>query len=143
MSSADFPPDARQVLAPGGVAGTGTITVQVPDPGAWYLAAVAFRVVTDATVATRTPLVSIVDGSGVAIGGAAAGYGITASSTADYLFSAGLSEWDQSNNAAASGPIATLPLSPSDAIQITLGAGVAGDAISRCRVTFAPLALAR
>lgn len=143
MSSVDFPPEGRKTFAvPGGI-GTATLTVQIPDPGTFYLASVAFRVVADATVVTRTPLVTILDGSAVAIGGAAAGYGITAGTTADYLFSAGLAEWDQSNNAAASGPAPTMPLVPGDSITITLGAGVAGDVISRVRVTLAPLAVAR
>jgi len=143
MTTDDFPPESRLSFAPGGVAGTGTVPLQVPDPGAWYIASVAFRVVTDGTVVTRTPVVTVLDGTGVALGGAAAGYGITASTTADYAFTAGLAEWDQSNNAFASGPAPTVPLSPGDSITITLGAGVAADAISRVRIVLAPLAAVR
>jgi hypothetical protein len=115
----------------------------VPDPGAWYIASVAFRVVTDGTVATRTPVVTVLDGAGVALGAGVAGYGITASTTADYAFTAGLAEWDQSNNAFAAGPAPTVPLAAGDAITITLGAGVVGDAISRVRIVLAPLAAVR
>jgi hypothetical protein len=136
----DFPPDRRQVYAPGGTTGNLTITQAVPDPGAWYIVSIAFRVVTDGTVATRTPVVTITDGSGANIAAAAAGYGITASSTADYAYTAGLSEWDQSNNAVASGPAPSMPLAAGDSIVISLGAGVVGDAISRVRIVLAPLA---
>jgi hypothetical protein len=137
MSSVDFPPEQRLVFAPGGIAGNGTITIQVPDPGSWCIVSVAFRVVTDGTVATRTPVITILDGTGANIAAAAAGFGITASSTTDYAYTSGLAEWDQSNNAVASGPAPSMRLVPGDSITITLGAGVAGDAISRVRVVLA------
>ena len=140
MQPVDFPPEGRKTFAPGGAAGTGTITVQVPDPGAWYIAAVTFRVATDATVATRTPVIQVLDGSNVPMAVAASGFGITASLTTDYSFAAGLYEWDFAGSLFASGPAPQVPLSPGDSITLSLSAGVAGDAISRVRLSLAPLA---
>lgn len=125
----------RTVLAaPQPAAGAG-VTVGVPRSEWQQLLAVSFRLVTDATVATRTPVVAVTDGSGVNIIGVAAGYGATASTTADYSFAVGLGEWDQSNNANASGALPPLPLAEGDSIVISIGAGVAGDQVSRVRVT--------
>lgn len=125
----------RTVVAPGQVAvGTG-VTVPVPESEYQQLVAVSFRLVTSAVVATRTPVVSVTDGSGVAIVGVAAGYGATASTTADYTFAVGLGEWDQSNNAVASGALPPLTLDAGDTIVIDVGAIDAGDQISRVRVT--------
>lgn len=141
----DWPVRNRIVIAAGQVAAGGSVTVQVPDPDQWQIGAVTFRVVTSAVVGTRTPLLTVNGGDAVAIAVAAAGYGITASSTSDYSYCLGLSEWDQSNNAAASGPAPTLPLDPGDSLVLTLGNGDVGDQISRVRVvllTVAPLAVA-
>lgn len=125
----------RTVLAaPQPAAGAG-VTVSVPESEYQTLVAVNFRLVTSATVATRTPVVSITDGSGVAIMGVAAGYGATANTTADYSFAVGLGEWDQSNNANASGGLTPLPLAAGDSIVISVGAIDATDQISRVRVT--------
>src|SRR5512146_2181825 len=124
----------RTVLAaPQPAVGTG-VTVSVPKSGYQTLLAVAFRLVTSNVVATRTPVVSVTDGSGVNIIGIAAGYGATASTTADYSFAVGLGEWDQSNNANASGAIPPLPLSDGDSIVISVGAIDAGDQVSRVLV---------
>ena len=145
MATVDFPQVPRLVVAPAGVTGTGTITVQVPDPApgieasdVWQIQAVTFRVVASATVSTRTPVVQVLDGTSVAIACAAAGFGITASLTTDYSYCRGLAEWDQSNNAFASGPAPLLPLDPGDSITISLGNADTTDAISRVRVVLAP-----
>jgi hypothetical protein len=145
MTLDDFPQVPRQVATPEGIAGNGTLTFAVPDPGpggrehgAWQIVSVTFRLTTDATVATRTPVLSVLGGDGVAIAVAAAGYGATANTTADYSYTQGLSEWDQSNNAAASGPAPTLPLDPGDRIQLTVGAGVVGDTVTRVHIVLAP-----
>lgn len=125
----------RTVLAaPQPAAGTG-VTVPTPQSEYQQLLAVAFRLVTSAVVATRTPVVSITDGSGVSIAGVAAGYGLTAGSTADYSFVVGLGEWDQSNNAVASGSLPPLTLTAGDSIVISVGAIDVGDQLSRVRVT--------
>jgi hypothetical protein len=125
----------RTVLAaPQPAAGVG-VTVSVPESEYQTLVAVAFRLVTSATIATRTPVVSVTDGSGVNLIGVAAGYGTTAGSTADYSFAAGLGEWDQSNNANASGGLISFPLDGGDSIVISVGAIDATDQLSRVRVT--------
>lgn len=125
----------RTVLAaPQPAAGAG-VTVSAPKSEWQQLVAVNFRLVTSAVVATRVPVVSVTDGSGVNIIGVAAGYGATANTTADYSFVVGLGEWDQSNNANASGPLPPLPLAEGDSIVVSVGAIDAGDQISRVRVT--------
>lgn len=145
MPSDDFPQVPRLVATPAGIAGNGTLTFGVPDPGpggrqhgAWQIVAVTFRLTTDGTVATRTPVLTILGGDNVAIAVAAAGYGATATTTADYSYTQGLSEWDQSNNTAASGPAPSMPLDPGDTIQLTIGAGVAGDTVTRVHIVLAP-----
>lgn len=143
MSSDDFPRLSRIVQAVGGFAGNASASYGVPDPGAWYIAAVTFRVVTDGTVQTRTPLLSILGGDAVAIAVAAAGFGATATTTTDFSFAAGLGEWDQANNASASGPAPVVPLDAGDSITLSLANGVVGDAVSRIRITLAPLAAQR
>jgi len=125
----------RTVLAsPQPAAGQG-VTVGVPESEYQTLIAVAFRLVTSAVAATRTPVVSVTDGSGVNIIGVAAGFGTTASSTVDYSFAVGLGEWDQSNSANASGGLPALPLSAGDSIVVSVGAIDVGDQLSRVRVT--------
>jgi hypothetical protein len=125
----------RTVLAaPQPAAGAG-VTVGVPESEYQTLVAVAFRLVTSNVVATRTPVVSVTDGSGVAIMGVAAGFGTTASSTADYSFAVGLGEWDQSNNANASGALPPFPLAAGDSIVVSVGAIDTADQLSRVRVT--------
>lgn len=137
MSSVDFPPEVRQTFTPGGTTGTGTVTLSVPDPYAWQIVAVTFRVVTSAVAGTRTPTLTILGGDQVAVAIAAAGYGITASSTADYSYCYGLSEWDQANSAAASGPTPAIPLLPGDTLSLALANADTGDAISRVHVSLA------
>jgi len=97
VPSDDFPQVPRLVATPEGIAGNGTLSFGVPDPGpggrwhgAWEIVSFTFRLTTDGTVATRTPLLSILGGDGVAIAVAAAGYGATASTTADYSYTRGL-----------------------------------------------------
>lgn len=133
------------MATPPGIAGNGTLTFPVPDPapgqrdfGVWEIVSVTFRLTTDGTIVTRTPVLTILGGDGVAIAVAAAGYGATANTTADYSYTKGLAEWDQSNNAAASGPAPSLPLDPGDQIQITVGAGVVGDTVTRVHIVLAP-----
>lgn len=148
MSTVDFPQVPRLVVTPGGFAGNSSVTFQVPDPGpamlnnpVWQIVSVTFRVVTDGTVQTRTPVVQVLAGDGLPIATAAAGYGATASTTADYCYVQGLAEWDQANNAFASGPAPQLPLDPGDAITIQLANGVAADAVSRIHIVLAPFNL--
>lgn len=125
----------RTVLAAAQPAAGSGVTVPVPESQYQQLVAVAFRLVTSAAVATRTPVVSVTDGSGVAIIGVAAGYGATASTTADYTFAIGLGEWDQSNNATASGALPPFLLDAGDSIVISVGAMDVADQLSRVRVT--------
>lgn len=129
----------RTVVAPGQPAAGSGLSVVMPESERQRLLSVAFRLVTSAVVATRTPVVTITDGTAVAIGGAVSGFGLTASSTADFLFSVGLAEWDQSNNAVASGPITSLDLAEGDTIVISVGAIDVGDQISRVRIVLAQL----
>lgn len=143
MPSVDFPAEGRKTFALPGAIGTGTATLAVPDPGAWYIAALTFRVVTDATVATRTPVITVLDGSSIPMAVASGGFGITASLTTDYSYAAGLYEWDFAGSLFASGPAPQVPLLPGDTVSLSLSAGVAGDAISRVRLSLAPLAVTR
>jgi hypothetical protein len=125
----------RTVLAaPQPAAGAG-VTVGVPESEYQTLVAVSFRLVTSATVATRTPVVSVTDGSGVALVGVASGFGATASLTVDYSYAAGVAEWDQSNSANASGGLPAFPLAEGDNIVISVGNVQVADQISRVRVT--------
>lgn len=145
MSTVDFPQVPRLVAAPAGIAGNATLTYQVPDPGpgqrqygVWEIVSVTFRLTTDGTVATRVPVLSILGGDQIAIGVAVAGFGATANTTADYGFTQGLAEWDQGNNAFASGPAPTMPLDPGDAITLQVAAGVATDTVTRVHIVLAP-----
>ena len=146
MATVDFPQVPRLVVTPEGFVGNASMTFKVPDPApgmdvreVWQIQAVTFRVVTDNTVATRTPVVQVLGGDGLPIATAAAGFGITASTTVDYGYVRGLSEWDQANNAFASGPAPALPLDPGDSITLQLAAGVVGDAVSRVHIVLAAL----
>lgn len=124
----------RRVIAPPQPAAGAGVTVSVPEASTWTLLSVAFRLVTSATVQTRTPLVAITDGTGFNIGGAVSGFGQTAGSTADFLFSHGVAEWDQSNNAVASGGLPRLLLDGGDSVVITIGNIDTTDQVSRVRV---------
>lgn len=127
----------RSVLAPGQVAAGASVSVPVPSSERQVLLAVSFRLTTSAVVATRTPIVSITDGSGIAIVSAAAGFGATANTAADFTFAVGLSEWDQAGNVVASGPVPEMPLREGDNIVISVNGVDAGDQLSRVRVTLA------
>ena len=124
----------RSVIAPAQPSAGSGVTVTLPEAVYMELVAVTFRLVTSAVVATRTPVVSVLDGSSVALAAVAAGYGATANTTADYSFVAGVAEWDQSNNANASGGLGPFPIDAGDSLAITVGAIDAGDQISRVRV---------
>ena len=125
----------RRVIAAAQPSAGSGVTVGVPESVTWTLLAVSFRLATSAVVANRTPVVSVTDGSGVNIIGVSAGYAATAGTTADYSFALGLGEWDQSNNANASGALPPLLLDGGDSIVISVGAIDAGDQVSRVRVT--------
>lgn len=125
----------RTVLATPSVAAGAGVTVGIPESEYQQLVAVTFRLATSAVVATRVPVVTVTDGSGVAVMSVSSGYGATAGTTADYCFAVGLGEWDQSNNATASGGLPAFPLDGGDSIVISVGAIDAGDQISRVRVT--------
>jgi hypothetical protein len=112
-----------------------TVTVAVPEAVRAYLHAVCVRVVTDANVANRTPVVSINDGTGVARARVAAGFATTATTTVDYTFAHGLAEWDSAGTTVASGPGPVLPMQDGDSIVISLDGVQAGDQLSRVRVT--------
>lgn len=127
----------RSVLAvPSPAAGAGA-AITVPGSELWVVLAVAFRIVTSAAVATRTPVLEFTDGSGEAITWACAGYGTTASSTVDYCFAYGLSEWDAAGTSTASGPCPLVPLGAGDDIALSVNAIDTGDQLSRIRVTLA------
>lgn len=108
------------------------------DDNVWQIQAITFRLVTDATVQTRTPVLQVLAGDNFPIATAAAGYGATAGTTADYGFVRGLAEWDQGNNAFASGPAPLIPLDPGDSIVLQIANGVAADAVSRYHIVLAP-----
>lgn len=134
--------EERTVLAvPQPAVGQG-VTVTVPESETQQLVAVRLRLVTSAVVATRTPIVSILGGDGISLVDLVAGFGLTASSTADFSFGAGLGEWDAAGGVFASGPLPSIPLLAGDQIQISLQAGDVGDQISRIRFTLlqAPVA---
>ena len=125
----------RTVLAaPQPSVGSG-FTVTVPESEYQTLLAVTFRIVTSAVVATRYPHVAVTDGSGIALIDVAAGYGVTASSTADYCFAYGLAEWDTASTSNASGPIPAFPLREGDSIVLSVANIDAGDQVSRIRVS--------
>jgi len=98
------------------------------------LAAVAFKVTTSATVATRYPVVRIEDGTATDIASTVSGYAATANTTATIVMAEGLSEWDQANDQYASGPIARVPLVGGDRIVITLANGQSADTITNVRI---------
>lgn len=124
----------RTVIAPPQpVAGSG-FTVPVPESQHQTLIAVSFRIVTSAVVATRGPFVQVTDGSSVALVTVASGYSVTASSTADYTFAVGLSEWDSVGVQAASGGLPPLVLGEGDSILVGVSAIDPGDQISRIRI---------
>jgi len=112
-----------------------SVTVVVPEAVRWILLAVCFRVVTDANVANRTPVLTVLDGSGVARARVAAGFATTASTTVDYTFANGLAEWDSAGTTIASGPGPVLPLQDGDSLVISVDGVQAGDQVSRVRVT--------
>jgi hypothetical protein len=125
----------RTVLAsPQPAAGQG-VTVGVPESEYQTLLAVTFRLVTSASVATRVPIVSITDGSGVALVNCPAGKSTVASLTADYTFAVGLGEWDIASTTNAAGGLPTLPLAAGDSIVVSVSAIDAADQLSRVRVT--------
>ena len=135
----------RLVVTPGGFTGTNTVTVQVPDPApgmlddnVWQIQAVTFRVVVDATVQTRTPVLQVNAGDNLPIATCVAGTGVAASQTIDFGYVRGLGAWTTANNAFASGAAPLLPLDPGDAIVLSLANAAAADAVSRIHVVLAP-----
>jgi hypothetical protein len=131
----DFDYTERTVLAaPLGAAGA-AVTVPCPESQDQILIAVRFRLATSAVVATRSPVVSVLDGSGISLIDCVSGFGLTAGSTADFSFVNGLGEWDAAGGVFASGPLAELPLDAGDTIQISVQAMDAGDQLSRVRLT--------
>lgn len=127
----------RTVLAPG-ITGAGTgVTVPVPESERQTLLAVAFRLVTSATVAVRVPRVTVTDGSGFLIAASVSGVTSAASLTTDYVFAYGANAWAGAAGAVASGPLFALPLSDGDNIVITVALIDATDQISRVRVVLA------
>jgi len=126
---------ARTVLAAPQVAAGASVTVPVPESESQLLVACRFRVATSAVVASRTPIVSVLGGDGISIVDAVSGFAITAGSTADFSFAAGLAEWDAAGSVFASGGLFAIPLAAGDSVQISLSSGDAGDQISRVRLT--------
>lgn len=124
----------RTVLAVGQPAAGAGVTVPVPQSEQQQLVAVTMRLVTSAVVANRTPVVTITGGDGVAVGIAVAGFALTAGSTADFAFVAGLKEWDSAGGSLASGPCPELPLVAGDSVVISVNGIDAADQLSRIRV---------
>lgn len=122
------------VALPQPAAGAGASYV-LPESQYSTVLAVAFRLVTSATAATRVPTVTITDGSGVAIVSVAAGKSQIATLTGDYSFVVGLGEWDAASTAVLSGPLPAFPLDGGDTIVIGVNAIDAADQLSRVRVT--------
>jgi hypothetical protein len=112
-----------------------SVTVAMPGAVRWYLQAVCFRLVADANVAARTPIVTVLDGTGVARARVAAGFSTSAGTTVDYTFAHGLAEWDSGGTTIASGPGPVLFMQDGDSIVISVDGVQAGDQLSRVRVT--------
>lgn len=125
----------RIVVAPPQPSAGAGVTYVLPESEYSTVLAVAFRLVTSATVATRVPTVTITDGSGTAIVSVAAGKSQVASLTGDYCFVVGLGEWDAASTAVLSGPLPAFPLDGGDSIVIGVNAIDATDQISRVRLT--------
>lgn len=130
--------------------GWGTMTrgvIALPQPAAgagitrnWesseegILVSVTFRLVTSATVATRTPVVQITDGTGQAILTVVAAASATASTTADYCLAVGLNAASLTAATFASGPLTPLPFRAGDSLVISVDSIDATDQLSRGRV---------
>jgi hypothetical protein len=99
------------------------------------VSAVAFRLVTSAVVATRTPRVTLADGTGVLLAASVAGVTSAASLTTDYTFAVGGLPWAGASGAVASGPLFDVIADAGDVLGITVAAIDVGDQISRVRVT--------
>jgi hypothetical protein len=112
-----------------------SVTIVMPEAVRWILRAVCFRIATDANVANRTPVLTVLDGSGVARASVAAGVATVASKTADYTFANGLAGWVAAGTAVVSGPGPVLPLQDGDSLVISVDGVQAGDQVSRVRVT--------
>lgn len=96
----------------------------------------SFDLVTSAVVGNRTPVLEVIDGTGRAIVAAAAGWAVTASSTARYSFVRGLSEWDTAGVSFASGPIFRVPIVMGEAITLAIDGVQAGDQVSNIALVF-------
>lgn len=125
--------DYRTVLAPGNTGAGAGVVEPVPASERQRLLACTFHLVTSAAVATRTPILSVRDGSGVSIARAVAGFGLTASDAADFSFAYGLAEWDSATSQAASGPCPLIPLSAGDTLRIDVASMDVADQISAVR----------
>lgn len=121
------------IAAPQPAPGAG-VTVAVPESECQMLVAVTFRLVTSAAIATRVPIVSVLDGSGVAVAACPSGKSTAATLTTDYSFLVGVGEWDAASTTNAAGPLPPLMLDAGDSITITVSAIDAGDQLSRVRV---------
>lgn len=115
--------------------------VTFTTPGSEYqdLVCVSFTLTTSATVGNRTPVLEIVDGAGRVIAGCAAGYATTASSTAQYSFVRGLSEWDSAGTSFASGPVPRVPLQLGDAVKVHIDGIDATDQLSAVTIVVTQL----
>jgi hypothetical protein len=112
-----------------------SVTIVMPEAVRWILLAVCFRIVTDANVANRTPVLTVLDGSGTARASVAAGVATVASKTADYTFANGLAGWVAAGTSVVSGAGPVLPLQDGDSLVISVDGVQAGDQVSRVRVT--------
>ena len=121
------------VAAPQPAAGSG-LTYTLPESEVSQLIAVSFRLVTAAVAATRTPTVTVTDGSGIAIVSVAAGKSQITTLTGDWTFAVGLGEWDAAGTAVLSGGLPSLMLDAGDSIVIGVASMDASDQISRVRI---------
>jgi hypothetical protein len=123
-----------QVVALPNPAAGAELTYSFPGSEYTRVRAVTFKLVTSATVATRTVYLDFVDGSGVVIARMSSGFTQTASLTTVYTFGLGLVQYGANAAANIGSPLADLILCRGQKLQTTITNIQAGDAISNARL---------
>lgn len=115
-------------------AGSG-FTVKVAQSEFWKPRSLCFQMVTSSTVASRIVYLDLIDGAGIKIARASAGFTQTASLTTVYTFALGITQYGANAAASIGAPLPDVWLRPGCKLTVGVTAIDTGDAITAVNLT--------
>lgn len=128
---------AHGVAAPGQPAAGGGFTYKVPHSETQFVLAVCFKLVNAVAVAARLVTLTLLDGTGVPIAVASAGFTTASGVTSRFTFAVGITAYGANDAAAIGAPLPPVWLVSGQSVVAAIANANAADQLSDVRVSYA------